>query len=82
MAGQPNRVNTFVISAGWRSGADAQAPMDGAPAFPGQGRLSAVQRPPRLQLADRIAALATLKLSQLDAGFGTAPAHILWPIVA
>jgi hypothetical protein len=54
----------------WRSRIDAQAPMDGAPAFPRQGRLSAVQQPPRLKLADRIAALATLKPGQLDAGPG------------
>ena len=49
--------------------------MRGAPAFPGQGRLSAIQQPPRLQLADRIAALAALKLGQIDAGR-------LWPIGA
>jgi hypothetical protein len=69
-------------SAGWRSRIDAQAPMDGAPAFPGQGRLSAIQQPARLKLADRIEALATLNLSQLDTGFGATPARILWPIVA
>jgi len=34
-----------------------------------QGRFSAVQQPARLQLADRIAALAALKLGQTDAGF-------------
>jgi hypothetical protein len=56
--------------------------MGGASAFPGQGRLSAIQPPPRLQLADRIAALAALKLGQIDAGLGTIPARILWPIGA
>jgi hypothetical protein len=49
--------------------------MGGAPAFPRQGRLSAVQQPPRLKLVDRIAALAALELGQVDAGR-------LWPIGA
>jgi hypothetical protein len=51
--------------------------MSGAPAFPRQGRLSAIQQLPRLKLADRIAALAALKLGQVDAGLGTNPACIL-----
>jgi hypothetical protein len=49
-------------------GADAYSPMSGAPAFPGQGRLSAVQQAARLKLADRVAALAALKFGQVDAG--------------
>jgi hypothetical protein len=49
--------------------------MGGAPAFPGHGRLSAVQQPARLQLTDRIEALTVLKLGQIDAGR-------LWPIGA
>ena len=52
--------------------------MGGAPAFPEHGRLSAIQQPPRLQLADRIEALTALKLGQIDAGLGMTPAHILW----
>ena len=56
--------------------------MGGAPAFSRQGRLSAVYQPARLKLADRIAALAALKLGQIDAGLGTNRARILWPIGA
>jgi hypothetical protein len=40
--------------------------MGGAPAFSGHGRLSAIQQPARLKLADRIAALAAFKLGQVD----------------
>ena len=62
-------------SADRRSRIDAQTPMGGAPAFPGHGRLSAIEQPARLQLADRIEALTALKPGQVDAGR-------LWPIGA
>jgi hypothetical protein len=56
--------------------------MRGAPAFPRQGRLSAIQQSARLTLAERIAASAALKLGQIDAGLGTNRARIVRPIGA
>jgi hypothetical protein len=46
--------------------------------FPGKDGFSQYQQPARLKLADRVAALAALKLGQVDAGLGMTPAHILW----
>ena len=39
-----------------------------APAFPRQGRIPAIQQPPRLQLADGVTALTALEPGQRDAG--------------
>jgi hypothetical protein len=59
---------------------DAQSPMGWAPASSRQGWLAAIQQPPRLQLAERIAALPLLELGQIDAAALAAQMFRAWNI--